>query len=58
MPRLFTHGFTTRKDGHGLGLHSAALAAKQLGGKLQAFSDGPGLGARFDLELPIQAPTS
>ncbi len=33
-PRLFTHGFTTRVDGHGFGLHSGALAAQELGGSL------------------------
>jgi PAS domain S-box-containing protein len=50
--RLFTHGFTTRKSGHGFGLHSAALAAVELGGTLSAHSDGPGCGATFSLELP------
>ncbi len=50
--RLFRHGFTTRKSGHGFGLHSGALAAKELGGSLTAASDGPGHGATFVLELP------
>jgi two-component system NtrC family sensor kinase len=54
MSRLFTHGFTTRKKGHGFGLHSCALAAKQMGGTLQAASEGPGRGAAFTLELPMQ----
>jgi PAS domain S-box-containing protein len=52
MSRLFTHGFTTRVDGHGFGLHSGALAAQELGGSLQVTSDGPGCGATFLLELP------
>ncbi|MEP6883385.1 MAG: PAS domain S-box protein [Gammaproteobacteria bacterium] len=52
MPRLFTHGFTTRASGHGFGLHSGALAAQELGGSLQVHSDGPGRGAKFTLELP------
>jgi len=52
MTRIFGHGFTTRKDGHGFGLHSGALAAKELGGSLTAHSDGPGKGATFTLELP------
>jgi PAS domain S-box-containing protein len=52
MSRLFTHGFTTRVDGHGFGLHSGALAAQELGGSLRVTSDGPGLGATFILELP------
>jgi PAS domain S-box-containing protein len=52
MSRLFTHGFTTRVDGHGFGLHSGALAAQELGGSLLVTSDGPGCGAKFMLELP------
>ena len=54
LPRIFAHGFTTRKDGHGYGLHSGALAAKELGGALLVHSDGPGQGAVFTLELPLQ----
>jgi signal transduction histidine kinase len=52
LTRIFEHGFTTRKEGHGFGLHNGALAAKELGGSLTAHSDGPGKGARFTLELP------
>jgi PAS domain S-box-containing protein len=55
---IFNHGFTTRKDGHGFGLHSGANAAKELGGNLVVLSEGPGLGATFTLELPIQKPKS
>jgi signal transduction histidine kinase len=53
LPRLFTQGFTTRSDGHGIGLHSAMRAAKNLGGTLRATSDGPGRGATFLLDLPV-----
>ncbi|MFZ2853590.1 MAG: cache domain-containing protein [Rhodocyclaceae bacterium] len=53
LARIFAHGFTTRKDGHGFGLHSCAIAAQEMGGTLCAHSDGPGLGATFILELPI-----
>jgi PAS domain S-box-containing protein len=56
MGRLFTHGFTTRKSGHGFGLHSAALAAKELGGSLNAVSEGQGHGAMFQLTLPAKPP--
>jgi signal transduction histidine kinase len=52
LTRIFGHGFTTRKDGHGFGLHNSALAAKELGGSLTVHSDGPGRGATFTLELP------
>jgi len=55
MSRLFNHGFTTRQSGHGFGLHSAALAAQEMGGSLRAESDGPGRGAVFTLELPYVA---
>ncbi|BAM04049.1 putative two-component system sensor histidine kinase [Phycisphaera mikurensis NBRC 102666] len=51
--RLFEHGYTTRADGHGFGLHTAALSAGVLGGRLEAASDGPGRGARFTLTLPM-----
>ena len=52
---IFNHGFTTKKDGHGFGLHSGANAAKEMGGTLTAHSDGPGKGAEFTLELPVAA---
>jgi signal transduction histidine kinase len=52
MAKIFNHGFTTKKDGHGFGLHSGANAAKEMGGRLTASSDGPGKGATFTLELP------
>lgn len=51
--RLFSQGFTTREGGHGLGLHSSALAARMLGGELRLDSEGPGLGATATLELPL-----
>ena len=53
LARIFSHGFTTRADGHGFGLHSCALAAGEMGGSLKAQSDGPGQGATFTLELPL-----
>jgi PAS domain S-box-containing protein len=59
LTRIFTHGFTTRKNGHGFGLHNSANAAHELGGSLTATSAGPGLGAAFVLELPLRpAPPS
>ena len=54
MTLIFNHGFTTKKSGHGFGLHSSANAAKEVGGNLTATSDGQGLGAVFTLELPIK----
>jgi signal transduction histidine kinase/HAMP domain-containing protein len=56
LTRIFGHGFTTRKNGHGFGLHSGALAAREMGGALHVHSDGPGKGAAFTLELPLPEP--
>jgi len=53
LTKIFNHGFTTKKDGHGFGLHSGANAAKEMGGSLTGHSDGPGQGAEFTLLLPI-----
>jgi signal transduction histidine kinase len=53
LTRIFAHGFTTKVDGHGFGLHSCALAAGQVGGSLRAESEGIGHGAAFILELPL-----
>lgn len=58
LTRIFNHGFTTRKTGHGFGLHSGALAAKELGGSLAVQSDGPGHGATFTLTLPCKPATT
>jgi signal transduction histidine kinase len=54
MTRIFNHGFTTRKEGHGFGLHSCALAAVEMNGHLRVHSDGPGRGAVFTLEIPLE----
>ncbi|WP_044871343.1 DAHL domain-containing protein [Pseudomonas sp. LFM046] len=54
LKRIFTHGFTTRKEGHGFGLHSCALAAREMNGVLSVHSDGVGLGAVFTLEIPVE----
>lgn len=53
LTRIFGHGFTTRPNGHGFGLHSAANAAREMKGSLTVHSDGRGQGATFTLELPI-----
>jgi signal transduction histidine kinase len=54
LTRIFAHGFTTHADGHGFGLHSAALAAKEMGGGLSVHSDGHGAGATFTLDVPLE----
>jgi signal transduction histidine kinase len=54
LQRIFSHGFTTRHDGHGFGLHSGALTARLLGGEVRVESRGAGLGASFILDLPLE----
>jgi signal transduction histidine kinase len=53
LGRIFEHGFTTKRDGHGFGLHSGLTATTEMGGTLSAQSEGLGKGATFRLELPI-----
>jgi len=53
LTRIFAHGFTTKPEGHGFGLHSGALAAREMGGSLCVHSGGPGAGATFTLEFPL-----
>ncbi len=54
--RIFEHGFTTRKGGHGFGLHASSLSVRQLHGSLSVTSDGVGTGATFALHLPLHWP--
>jgi PAS domain S-box-containing protein len=53
LTRIFNHGFTTKKEGHGFGLHSGAVTARELGGELRVESGGSGQGALFTLDLPL-----
>ena len=52
LERIFAHGFTTKKGGHGFGLHGSVIAAREMNGTLTAASDGIGRGAMFTLDLP------
>jgi predicted ATPase/C4-dicarboxylate-specific signal transduction histidine kinase/tRNA A-37 threonylcarbamoyl transferase component Bud32 len=54
LPKIFSHGFTTKKTGHGFGLHNCANAAQQMDGSLTAYSDGLGKGASFVLRMPVE----
>ncbi len=54
LKRIFSHGFTTKDEGHGFGLHSCANIVKELGGSIHVSSDGWGHGATFAIELPFQ----
>ena len=53
ITKIFSHGFTTKDDGHGFGLHASANAIQEMGGKLSASSEGLGKGAVFAIELPV-----
>jgi signal transduction histidine kinase len=56
LSQLWRFGFTTKKKGHGFGLHNSANVAHEMGITLTAHSDGVGRGSRFVLRLPIHSP--
>lgn len=53
LGKIFQHGFTTKATGHGFGLHSCALAAREMNGSITVHSEGRGRGATFTLLLPV-----
>jgi C4-dicarboxylate-specific signal transduction histidine kinase len=53
ITRIFSHGFTTKRNGHGFGLHCSANVANEMEGALHVHSDGVDQGAVFTLELPF-----
>ncbi len=56
LTRIFVQEFSTRKGGHGFGLHSSLLTAQNLGASLRAQSEGLGRGATFILDIPLAPP--
>ncbi|MBL7149536.1 MAG: tetratricopeptide repeat protein [Candidatus Cloacimonetes bacterium] len=54
LGRIFSYGFSTKKDGKGFGLHTSALAMTEMKGKLIAESEGIGKGAKFIISIPIK----
>ncbi|MBT3232459.1 MAG: tetratricopeptide repeat protein [Calditrichaeota bacterium] len=54
LESVFQYGFTTKSKSHGLGLHSCALSAKDLGAMLSVNSEGKGCGADFNLIIPTK----
>jgi signal transduction histidine kinase len=57
MIHMFRYGYTTKKSGHGFGLHSCSIDAKILGGTLSCSSEGRGKGSTFTLMLPLENKT-
>lgn len=53
LPKIFSHGFTTKEDGHGFGLHSSLKYMKEMNGKIAVKSEGLGKGTRFIISLPL-----
>ena len=53
ITKIFSHGFTTRSAGTGVGLHSCANMVKKLGGMISARSERDETGATFSVELPF-----
>lgn len=53
LNKIFSHGFTTKKSGHGFGLHSCANYMTEMGGKIEVHSEGEGKGTTFNLSFPI-----
>jgi NO-binding membrane sensor protein with MHYT domain/two-component sensor histidine kinase len=54
LTKIFGYGFTTKKSGHGFGLHTSAISASEMGGSLNVTSAGKGKGATFVLQLPYK----
>ncbi len=52
LDKIFAHGFTTKAEGHGFGLHFCATAVEEMGGRLTVESAGPGEGATFRIHFP------
>ncbi len=57
LDKFFTKGFTTKRDGHGFGLHSSMNYIEDMGGSMYAKSDGPGKGTEITVSLPLKSKT-
>jgi len=53
LTKVFHHGYTTKKTGHGFGLHSCANLMSEMHGEIYAESQGIGKGACFKLAFPV-----
>ena len=55
LDAIFRAGYTTKQDGSGLGLHSAANYVTSTGGRIQPLSRGRGTGATMRVMLPLDS---
>ncbi|MEX2603689.1 MAG: two-component regulator propeller domain-containing protein, partial [Gracilimonas sp.] len=55
LDKIYNHGFTTKKDGHGFGLHSSANYMSEMGGKIKAYNSAGDKGAVFVLSFPVNS---
>ena len=53
LEKLFSYGFTTKKTGHGFGLHTSLKQIQDMGGEIKASSLGKTKGATFSIQLPL-----
>jgi C4-dicarboxylate-specific signal transduction histidine kinase len=54
LNKMFQYGFTTKVQGHGYGLHSSSIAAEEMRGKIEIYSEGLGKGTTVTLFLPYE----
>lgn len=52
LSQIFIFGFTTKKSGHGFGLHASAVTVNELGGEIHVSSEGLEQGSTFTIYLP------
>jgi signal transduction histidine kinase len=52
LSKIFTHGFTTKKYGHGFGLHNSANYMSEMNGTMWAESEGVDQGSTIVLKFP------
>ena len=54
---IFTAGYTTKKSGSGLGLHSSVNFVNGSGGRIYPLSDGQGRGTTMRVRIPLSSVT-
>jgi len=50
--KIFTLGYSTKKDGHGIGLHVSSNYMQEMGGAISVSNDDTCSGTKFTLTLP------